>query len=88
MILAVALLAAVGLVGWWVFPEDSPERAAVEPEAYAYATTGFEEVDILAGARHTYPETTGVAVLLARRGRHSSQYPQPEGRTATPVVSG
>ncbi len=51
-------------------PADAPqEAAAVRPEnavptpgVYVYATKGYEEVSVLGGARHTYPDETTITV--------------------------
>lgn len=37
-------------------------RAPGEPGLYAYATTGFEEIDALGGARHDYPAETFLTI--------------------------
>lgn len=65
LLAVIVAVAALALIAWWQFPEDSSSPAPVEPGAYEYATRGFEQVSILGGARHGYPETTGVEV----RGR-------------------
>ena len=64
VVLAVVAAAAV----WWLIPRDeiTPVRAQPRgPGAFAYDTSGFEEVDILGGARHVYPART---TIVARRG--------------------
>ena len=40
--------------------EASPARAAGPAGVYLYATKGYEEVSVLGGARHTYPDSTTV----------------------------
>ena len=88
-LLAVLLVAGcVGLVAWWLFPEDSSSPAPVEPGAYAYATRGFEEVDILGGARHQYPATTGITVKRSGCGRVLDWRPLTDRRTAYRLCGG
>ncbi len=65
----VAAVAAAGLIGWWQLPEDSTSPAPERPSAYEYATRGFEEVSILGGARHDYPDASGVAIRRTPCGR-------------------
>lgn len=66
---ALALLVVVaGAAVWRLLPRDevTPARAEpLRPGVFAYDTSGFEEVDILGGARHDYPRRTTIVV---RRG--------------------
>lgn len=41
---------------------------AAGPNALVYATTGFEEIDALGGARHEYPARTTITVLRQPSG--------------------
>jgi hypothetical protein len=42
-------------------PEAVPTLPA--PGVYSYATTGYDQVDVLTGARHDYPELTTMTVI-------------------------
>ncbi|MFN8112771.1 MAG: hypothetical protein U0R51_06180 [Solirubrobacterales bacterium] len=66
--LLVGLLIAAGAV-WALFPRDSSEPARVTADEYVYATSGFESVDALGGARHDYPPSTGIEVEETAGGR-------------------
>lgn len=60
--------AAAALAVWLLLPHDeaTPRPAnAAEQGALVYETVGFEEVDILGGARHDYPGRTTIAVTRA-----------------------
>ncbi len=46
-------------------PTDQPDAADLRPPAegvYSYRTTGHDQIDILGGARHDYPELTTITV--------------------------
>ena len=43
-------------------PVTAPPLRAPEPGVYVYATTGFDSVDALTGARHDYPAQTTVTI--------------------------
>ena len=63
----VAAIVAVTLVGvavWRLLPRDTatPAVQATGAHAYAYRTTGFEEIDAFGGARHDYPKRTAIVV--------------------------
>lgn len=72
MAAALVLAVVVGAVGLWrFFPRDkvTPVRAeALGAGVFAYDTSGFEEVDILGGARHVYPRRTTIVVRRAGCG--------------------
>lgn len=87
-LIAVPLLAAAGLVVWWVFPEDSPSPAPVKPRAYAYDTSGFEEIGILGGARHVYPATTGMTIRRSSCGHWLVWRPLRDRSTAYELCGG
>lgn len=42
---------------------NSEEPSLVAPGVYQYATSGFDRVDALTGARHDYPEITTITVV-------------------------
>jgi hypothetical protein len=65
------LLLVAGAAAWRLVPRDEVTPAAAEPlraGVFAYDTTGFEEVDILGGARHEYPRRTTIVVRRAGCG--------------------
>lgn len=69
-------------------PSPPPAAAAGEPEVppgvYRYTTSGYEEVDVLGGARHDYPQTT--TVTYSRSGCGVQERWQPlEGRVGSAV---
>ena len=53
-----------GVAVWRLLPRDTatPIVQATGARAYAYRTTGFEEIDAFGGARHDYPKTTAIVV--------------------------
>jgi len=72
LLAAAVVLAAVGAGAalWLLRPRDevTPALPATGPYALVYATSGFEEVDALGGARHDYPARTTIAVLRPASG--------------------
>ena len=89
-LIPLALAPVAGLVGWWAMPDDSTAPAPVAPgaETYAYATSGFEEVDALGGARHAYPTTTRITVRPTRCGRQLVWRPLRDRSTAYELCGG
>jgi hypothetical protein len=86
--IGIALLAGVALIAWWQFPEDSSTPAAIRPAALDYATRGFEEVSILGGARHEYPDRTGVVVRRTGCGKRIVWRPLEDRVTAYRLCGG
>lgn len=62
--MAFVALVLVAITAWRLFPRDTatPIVQVRGADAYAYRTTGFEEVDALGGARHDYPKMTAIVV--------------------------
>jgi len=83
-------VAGVALVAWWIFPKDTTAPAPIERGAltYAYTTVGFESVDILGGARHTYPSRTRIAVHRTSCGRLLVWRPLRDRSTAYELCGG
>lgn len=67
--MASALLVVASALVWVLFPRDRSEPQPPRVGEYVYATRGFEEVDALGGARHTYPDETGILVEQIDGGR-------------------
>lgn len=88
IVVAVPFVVATGLAGWLLLREDSPVPAPVGPGTFAYATSGFEEIDILGGARHTYPATTGLTIERSRCGRRLVWRPLRDRSTAYELCGG
>jgi len=67
---AITVVVVVGVAVWRLLPRDTatPIVQPMGPQAYAYRTTGFEEIDAFGGARHDYPETTAMLVRRADCG--------------------
>ena len=87
-LIVVLLLAAAGLAVWLLLPEDSPSPAPVKPGAYAYTTSGFEEIGILGGARHVYPTTTGITIRRSDCGHWLVWRPLRDRSTAYELCGG
>ncbi len=82
IVLAVVILGAAGVA--WLLTRDTatPVEAAViesafegevgiepgDPGVYRYTTTGFEEIDAFAGARHDYPTETFMTITEGECG--------------------
>lgn len=70
IVLLLLLAAGTALLVWSMRNTTTPVTVTTggasgnpgEPGVYRYATTGFEEVDALAGARHDYPATTFLTI--------------------------
>src|SRR5215204_2428395 len=59
------VFAGAAVAVWQLLPRDSATTLAVtgaRPGEFVYATTGFEGVDALGGARHEYPARTTISV--------------------------
>ncbi len=65
---SVLLVFAIALA-FVLFPRDHSEPQPLSAGEYVYTTRGFEEVDALGGARHTYPAETGIRVEQVDGGR-------------------
>lgn len=66
-----AAVVAAALAAWLLVPRDEamPRAADADEEgALVYETSGFEEVDVLGGARHDYPRRTTIVVRRAGCG--------------------
>lgn len=67
---AAVVVTAAAAAAWLLVPRDdaTPIEAAAGPGSFVYETAGFEEVDILGGARHDYPPRTTIVVRRAGCG--------------------
>jgi hypothetical protein len=82
------LLAVVAALAWLLFPRDRTEPQPLHEGEYLYATRGFEEVDVLGGARHTYPAETGIRVRQQGRGCRRLVWRPLRNRITTWVLCG
>jgi hypothetical protein len=65
-----------------------PSAATLQEGVYSYATSGHEEVDILGGARHDYPDQTTVTYQRGGCGDEDRWQPLKERYSANTVCRG